>query len=114
MVVALTVLNEESLVISRRRNRLVLQGNRHRELFAVARILYANHPRLSVTIAEKPRIAAGGDAGVCDAVSPDYLDAAFDGIALGDSAQVYAYAVRQEADGPVAAIRFDEAIVQAR
>src|SRR4029078_5325270 len=88
VVETFAVLVEVALVVSRRRERRVGEWQTQEHLALVIRIAHAHHPGLAEAIADDARVAAGVDHGAIETLLPQDLDAAIDGIPLGDAADL--------------------------
>src|ERR1700686_493980 len=97
VVVAHAVLLEESLVITRCRNRRVGQRNPGDHFpLTLSRITNPDHPGFTESIADNAAVAAGGYIGAGEAARFQYLYAAVHRVALGDAAEIDAHPLLRE------------------
>src|SRR6185503_5842652 len=84
------------------------------DLALVARVTNTDNPGLAQPVAEQPRVAAGIDHRVLDPETAQQIDAAIDGIALGNATEIDPHAVLEKTYRIVLAIDDDLAVVDAR
>ena len=97
VMVAHALFLEEPLIVPRGRDGGIDERNtRDHVAFALGRIAHADHPGLAESVADDAAVAAGADERARIAELFEHVDAAIDGVALGDAAEIDPHALLGE------------------